>query len=74
MGRYKATLELWYGDNQSFLTASDTFWVLPWPMIILIWGSVLVGLYLTRKFHFAYMRWVWLQYKKLRWKQEDGSQ
>jgi len=70
MGRYTATLELWYGSDQRFLTARDVFWVLPWPVIILVWGGLIVFLFLTRRFHLAYMRWVWLQYKKLRWKSE----
>ena len=71
MGRYKAKLELWYGREQRYLGADAVFWVLPWPIIITLALIIGIFLYMTRKVHFAYMKWLWEQAKKLRWTKKE---
>lgn len=52
IGRYTANLLLYYGQNNQQLTASTTFWIIPWKALA-IWGGaalvVLILLFAGRK-------------------------
>lgn len=43
LGRYRANLSLTYGsEEQKTATSSLVFWVMPWELLILVFGSMLV--------------------------------
>ena len=41
IGRFTANLLMYYGQNNQQLTASTTFWVIPWTFLI-VWGGVIL--------------------------------
>lgn len=50
IGRYKAELELVYGETDQIIIAKTSFWIIPWHLILLamIAGTVLLGATLLR--------------------------
>lgn len=56
-GHYRAVLNLKYGDNNSQnLTASLTFWIIPWRLIIVLLIILVGGFFLLRFFIKRYNR------------------
>lgn len=47
-GRYTADLNIPYGDGNQVLTASKTFWVIPYTLIGIIIGALIVGFFILR--------------------------
>lgn len=73
MGRYKAKLWLWYGQDQRSIEAVDHFWVLPWKLIVIVWVGLTIFFYITRDIHFRYMKWLWKRARTLRWQKVRGK-
>jgi hypothetical protein len=47
-GKYQADLKLTYGDSKQVVTASITFWVVPWKLITLAVVGLIVAFFLLR--------------------------
>lgn len=47
-GRYKAVMTLTYGTSKQTTTAELSFWVIPYTLIAIVVGSLIVGFFLLR--------------------------
>lgn len=57
-GRYSANLDLTYGADQKTVSASTSFWVLPWQLLLVILLIVVVGGSILLSTVRYYNRWI----------------
>jgi hypothetical protein len=70
-GRYEATLVLNYGPSNKIITATYSFWVIPWLLLIIMLGGLLIlifGLIFGLK---GYNKSVIKKYEKMASKMKD---
>lgn len=64
-GRYTAKLDLVYGDNNKQANAKISFWVIPWHLLIVIIGGMLILYALLRFIAHKYNHWVIVQAEEM---------
>ena len=57
-GPYRASVKLVYGDSGSVVTASTTFWILPWKTVLIYAFILLILILLFTNFLRRYNRWL----------------
>ena len=64
-GRYKATLDVAYGISNKHVQAQTSFWVIPWQLLLLIVGGLLIIFFGFRFIARRYNHWVIMQAEQM---------